>query len=237
MVQSADIQEARPRFECVQCHSRFWLSLDDGDLSREITGFTMGQRDFATKGRVRRDPCPKCFKPVEQGLTDCPYCGVVVEKFRASMTFKEGIPPHSSYLETMWKRVISDYGNESEHVEFIKFCARERNLAYAAAVYGQMLKLMPADELTQKLIREVKAHAEVMIPDAGSGSGIAGAASAGTRARVERVPYSRLWQVPLLCATVAIGVGLFVPTFRNLVGLGVALLFLAIALQVHFRRR
>ena len=41
MVQFGDIGEAKPRFECVQCRTRFWLSLPEMDLSRELTGIPL----------------------------------------------------------------------------------------------------------------------------------------------------------------------------------------------------
>src|SRR4051812_46545989 len=39
MVQYGDVKEAKPRFECVQCHNRFWLAMADMDFtSGEVSG-------------------------------------------------------------------------------------------------------------------------------------------------------------------------------------------------------
>lgn len=229
MVQFNDIQEAKPRFECVQCHTRFWLSIPDMELSGEVQGIPLQVKEIPPKARphnpaaLKKDPCPKCFKPVESGRSECPSCGVMIEKYRASMTFVEGIPPHSATLAALWKRVVSEYAQESLHSEFLRACQRERNLPYAGAQYAAMARLMPTDEITGKRLKEVQALAAVMVP-------------MGTAAlRVPRF-YPRLWQVPLMGATIVVIVGMVAPTFRNLVGLGAVLFFLAVALRFHFRR-
>lgn len=230
LVQFNDIQEAKPRFECVQCHARFWLSLPDMDLKGEVQGIPLQIREIPRSARlpstsVKRDPCPKCFKPMESGRADCPSCGVVLEKFKSTaLNFTEGVPPHSVTLQALWKRLIVDYSEEQTHSEFLRACQRERNLAYAAAQYGAMLKLMPSDEVTLKKIKEIQALGLQMLP------------LEARRVRLPR-PYPRLWQVPLMGATLVLIVGMVLPIFRNMVGLGALLLFFAFALRLHFRSK
>jgi hypothetical protein len=225
MVQFADIQESKPRFECVQCRTRFWLSLPDMDLSQEVSGLPLQVKEAPVKrAGLKKDPCPKCFKPVEAGRNECPSCGVVIEKYRNSMSFTDGIPPHSVTLSALWKRIIADYADEDLHSEFLKACQRERNLAYAGAQYSQLLKVMPTDEATAKRLREVQALGMALMP---------------ANKRDVRIPrgFPRLWHVPLMGATLVIIVGMIAPMFRNMVGVGAALLFLAAALQIQFRKR
>jgi hypothetical protein len=45
LVQFADVKESKPKFECIQCRSKFWLSLPDMDLSAEITGIPVHVKD------------------------------------------------------------------------------------------------------------------------------------------------------------------------------------------------
>jgi hypothetical protein len=232
LVQFNDIQEAKPRFECVQCHSRFWLSVPDMDLSGEVAGLPLQMREVPVSARsssaalnVKRDPCPKCFKPIETGRTECTHCGVVLEKFRhAALNFTDGIPPHSATLAALWKRLVGDYSDEGVHSEFIRACTRERNLTFAAAQYSAMAKLMPTDETTSRRLKEVQALGLAMLPSVD---------------RKLKVPpsYPRLWQVPLMGATLVMIVGMVLPVFRNLVGVGAVLAFLAFALRIHFRRK
>jgi hypothetical protein len=150
---------------------------------------------------------------------------VVIEKYKSHLTFSEGLPPHSATLAALWKRVMADYGDETLHSEFIKACQRERGLAYASAQYAQMQKLMPTDEITARRLRELQALAFTLAPPPSLG-----------RVRVPRA-FPRLWQIPLMGATLVIIVGMLAPMFRNMVGVGAALLFLAAALRIHFRGR
>ena len=96
-------------------------------------------------------------------------------------------------------------------------------LGFAAAQYSNMLKLMPSDETTRKRIGEVQALAAIMIPDP-------------RRAKIGGDP-SRLWQIPLMASVLMMIVGIFIPVFRNMVGVGAAFFFLALAFQIQFRRR
>jgi hypothetical protein len=99
----------------------------------------------------------------------------------------------------------------------------ERNLPYAAAQYGQMQKLMPTDEVTKRRIHEVQALANTMLPPRAE--------------KRSRPMFPRLWQIPLLGAAILIIVGMALPMFRQIVGLGAAFLFLGIAMQLQLRRR
>lgn len=235
MVQFSDIQEAKPRFECVQCRSRFWLSLPDMDLSGEVHGLPLQMREMPRVTRstpapvnVKREPCPKCFKPMEPGHAECSSCGVIVDKFKnAALNFVDGVPPHSATLAALWKRLVGDYGNDTIHAEFLRACQRERNLPFAACQYGAMSKLMPTDEITTRRLKEVQAL------------GMSSLSAPDRQTAALKMPkmYSRLWQVPLMGATLVMIVGMVLPVFRNLVGVGAVLAFLAFALRIHFRRK
>lgn len=228
LVQYADIQEAKPRFECVQCHTRFWLALGDMDFKSEIFGIPVQQKapPPAPRARVserKESPCPKCFKLNATGATECEHCGVVIEKYRGSLDFTEPVPTHSRTLEQLWRRVIADYPNPEIHNEFIRACQRENNLAFAGAQYAQMRKLMPTDEETSRRLKEIQAQGAVLMPPL-------------SEKPVQRI-YPRLWQVPLFVSTVMITVGSALPVFRNMVGVGAAILFIAVAMHLQMRRR
>lgn len=234
LVQYADIQESKPRFECVQCRTRFWLSLGEMDLAGEVFGIPAQLKEAPPKPKKldRKDdvlatmePCPKCNGMNEVGARECQYCGVLIQKFRASLDFVESIPSHSKTLEMLWKRVISDYGNEALHAEFLRAGQREKNLGYVAAQYAQMFKLMPGDETTAKRIREIQNLGLAMLPPP------------RTKKISKYIFMPRVWQVPLIGATLLIVVGMAVPIFRNMVGVGAAFLFLAVAMQIQMRKK
>ncbi|MGZ3721782.1 MAG: hypothetical protein ACXVA9_02550 [Bdellovibrionales bacterium] len=230
LVQFNDIKEAKPRFECVQCHERFWLSLPDMDLNAELQGLPVKMKEVPPAQVKRPDasvaksaePCPKCFKIVQTGTSECPYCGVLINKMK-ELAFTEDGMPRSENLSIAWKKVLANYSDDTVHAEFMRIAQRERNLPFAAAQYGQILKLMPTDETTRKRMTEVQLLASVMIPGA-------------LRAKVRGQP-SRLWHVPLFASVLMMIVGVFVPVFRNMTGVGAAFFFLALAFQIQFRRR
>jgi len=217
LVQYTDVKESKPRFECVQCHERFWLSLPDMDIQTEMVGIPLNVKTAS-------GPCPKCFKLVKAGTTECPHCGVVMAKMK-ELEFQEEPMPRSEALEQAWKKVIANYGEETAHTDFLRLAQRENNLPFAALQYGQMQKLMPGDETTDRHVNEVRALGSIMIPEPDRSSPSV------------TMPPNRLWQLPLIGAVILIGVGLFVPMLRQIVGVGAALLFLALALQIQFRRK
>jgi len=224
LVQYTDIQEAKPRFECVECRDRFWLSLNEMDFSTEVDGLPIHVKEPArqpaqvrVKDAENGDPCPKCFKLTPRHSPECIHCGVVLKKLK-ELEFKEPVPPHTPHLEALWHQVISAYDVANGHDEFIRSCQAGGNLAYAAALYGQMAKLMPMDEITMTRIQQVKALATIMTPD-----------------KRERNSFwrqnTRVWQIPLFVGVVCLVVGMAVPVFRNIAGVGAAFLFLAVALR------
>lgn len=219
LVQFTDIQEAKPRFECVACRDRFWISLAEMDFSTEVDGIpvhikTPPKPAFRAAGS---DPCPKCFKLTPRHSPECIHCGVVIGKLK-EMEFKEPVPSHSPHLETLWQAVISAYDIPQKHDEFIRACHIDNNLQYAGALYAQMLKLMPTDEISLKRMEQVKALAVIAMPFERRVASIFKAST-------------RVWQIPLIAGVICVGFGMMLPAFRNIAGVGAAFLFLAMAMR------
>ncbi len=224
LVQYTDIQEAKPRFECVECRDRFWISLSDMDFSTEVDGLPVHVKEPPPKSSLKAknipgmgDPCPKCFKLTPRGQPECVHCGVVISKMR-ELEFKEPVPTHSGHLELLWHKVISAYDMSNAHDDFMRACQADGNLQYAGSLYSQMLKLMPMDEITLKRLDQVKALSTIMMPEP------------KTEPPFWRTS-TRLWQVPLMGGVICLVVGMTLPPFRNIAGVGAAFLFLAVALR------
>ena len=151
LVQYNDVKEAKPRFECIQCHDRFWLSLPEMDINSELMGLPLQVKEIPQKSKRVVDPsakptepCPKCFKLIHAGSSECSHCGVLISKAK-ELAFQEDRPAHSETLGQAWKNVIANYGDETVHSDFLRIAQRESNLPFAAIQYGQMQKLMPGD--------------------------------------------------------------------------------------------
>lgn len=228
LVQIQDIQESRPRFECIQCHSRFWLELAQIDFRSEVEGIPLPIREpLPARPRPKSDqaaatePCPKCFRAVPAQSTECTHCGVVISKYKGAIEdFKESstLPAHSAKLASLWKAVIANYENRSAHDTFLLACQRDDNLAYAGAQYAQMQMLMPSDETTKSRVQQIQKLGLSLIPN-GEGS------------LSSQRPKSRAWQLPIIVGALLIFVGLWMPTFRNMAGVGAAFLFLSYTLR------
>ncbi|MGE4132844.1 MAG: hypothetical protein AB7F86_14485 [Bdellovibrionales bacterium] len=221
LVQASDIQESKPRFECVECHHRFWIGLGGSSGFGEIEGFPLNLRDLKSKIiEPATEPCPKCSKLNPRGEAECGHCGVLIERFRHLESITQDLPDHSSQLSKLWQRVVAAYDEPIHHQTFIEAAQTENNLTYAAALYKQMAKLMPTDLVTAKRLGQVSALAEsIFMPESQK------------MPRERRGRKSRLWHIPLFLAAVLIAVGFYTPAFRNMAGVGAAFFFLAFALR------
>lgn len=222
LVQYSDIQESKPRFECVECHDRFWISLPEMDFSEEVDGLPIHVKEAPQNSRVKSDAteeCPRCHKLTPRFAPECVHCGVMVSKSRKVLTFRENLPQHSPQLELLWHKVIAAYDDPNVHDDFIEAAQIEKSLPYAASLYAQMKKLMPVDEITLARLTQIEAMGGVMLPDA------------KVKSAVHPWRASRLWQFPLLAGVLLLGVGMSSPAMRNIAGLGAAFIFMAIVMR------
>ncbi len=200
LVQFSDIQEAKPRFECIQCHSRFWLPLEDLGVSGEISGIPI---QFKESPRKVQSSAPR-----------------VVEKGPETEVARP--------LKEKWQKVLGNYGDLVQHEEFIAICQRENDLAFAARMYGSMKQLMPSDEQTQSCLKKLAAIGTVQVEMA---------ARPHTPSFKRRKSRIRITHLPYLLGAGLVVFGLITPMFRNIAGLGAALLFASIAAHLQFRRK
>lgn len=225
LVQYSDIQESKPRFECVECHDRFWISLPDMDFSIEVDGLPVSVKEAPASARARvsesgaTEECPKCHKLTPKFASECVHCGVVISKSRKALTFRENLPSHSVHLEQLWHRVIGAYDDAGVHDQFIAAAESEKALPYAAALYGQMKKLMPVDETTLARLKQIDAMASTMLPK--------------PEPKGDRHPWraSRLWQFPLLAGVILLVIGMSSAPMRNIAGVGAAFIFMAVVMR------
>ncbi len=225
MVQTRDIHETRPRFECAGCHERFWISYPECSTLEEVMGLRIddvrARAPQAASGApaIEAEKCPKCAAPLTFDKEECTACGVIPKKFLGLKTAAR--IQGSERLSVLWKKIIDDYGNDDLHREFIKVSSMENNLAYASAQYAQLLKLIPQEERAVKMIAEIGALVAVPI-------------SFSNTVRIQSVKNRapRWVQGILIAGGVLVAAGIFFPFMRNLTGLGAVLVFLALGWQM-----
>lgn len=228
MVQTRDIRETKPRFECVSCHEKFWIPFPECASYEEVIGLRWDHWETKIKkpaagGTNALGGCPKCHKPLNPEIEDCPHCGVIPGRYLA---LKSGSRIQGSdRLGTLWRRIIDDYANEGLHQEFLKASTFENNLAYASTQYAQILKLMPSDERAIAMIKEIEALVTIPI-----------SRSEAIRVSSSRKRAPRWVHVTLGLGLLMVALGIFFPLFRNLTGAGAAVVFITLGFRLNFFR-
>ena len=239
---SVDLREAsaeRPHYKCTNCEQKFWFDrkmidggpvlglplewLDSG-LENENAQSVETLQDFKESTVIQLD-CPNCQADYSPGDKECSACGVVFAKYQKAQwsSYVEA----SETLKVLWEKVILEYENEELHHQFIKACQKELNLEYASSKYGAIVHASPEDEIAQLMVQQIVAIASmpVEVPQ-----------------NIEPMMVTRslwgrlLWGTLFFASGSLIVTGYLVPPLRNLIGIGVALLFIGAGLKFGFRR-
>ena len=167
--------------------------------------------------------CPKCEGPRRGGEKECSHCGVVFDKLKL---FEEASrPSHVSNqkLNTAWDQVMEDYSNMQGHDDFVAACQSQQQLDFAAYKYRKILNAYSGDEVANKMIKKIENIAL-------ASSGLA------QHRRRGHSPFRFRWTTIMVgLGIVLMAMGYGIEQLRNLIGVGVALIFLSLALRVTFR--
>lgn len=224
MVQTKDIRETKPRFECANCHEKFWISFPECTSFEEVIGLRWDHWDVKRKSPENdAADCPKCRKPLNPEAQECPHCGVIPGRYLALKTGNR--IQGSDRLGTLWRRIIDNYADESLHEEFLKASSIENNLAYASAQYAQILKLAPTDEKAVAMIKKIEALVYVPI-------------SRNESIRIHSVRKgTATWvYIAVAAGVVMMAMGAFFPFLRNLTGAGAVVVFLTLGYRMNLFR-
>lgn len=253
-VDETEISEARPQFSCVKCSKKFWFPYPEYLEQKELLGFPVdwiqpvneaasepvhsGAMPQTTSAQVVKSSvggmgpglapksqafnCPRCQAPYTTGDAECPKCGVVFAKLDFLENGKAVVA--SSALRKSWHQVMDQYDSVEAHRRFVQACQKENNLPYASHQYRKLLEAHSGDEMALKMQKEIKAIGEVIH-----------AATPASRRSARRF-FPRLTTLVMLMGGVLVGLGMMLPVARNLVGLGVAVVFFTVAADWFFRK-
>lgn len=244
----ADVHELQPRFECVTCHTHFYVEAAQAvNTLTEIIG--VKENHFENSHDLNDVTeslfnCPKCSAPYSAGENECKKCGVIFLKFAEKKLHKlsevgDTSITASGELKSLWEDVLNDFENEIAHQKFINAAWAEASMDYAAAKYRGILDVVPNDEWALK--------AQNRIRDLNS---IKFEIQADEEASVFKKWFQDLDMVDFVqthfkklrftnilmfaCAIIII-MGVFTPGMRNLIGFGTSVLFFILALRFYFR--
>lgn len=224
-VELRDIQELRPRFECVVCRSQFSLSVPEHTQVSVNPELSAGESKTKTEAKSLK--CPKCEKPHSASDHECPYCGIYFAKYhsRAQAIQKKNdeLKIGEKPLAEAWKKVIEDFDSEDTHREFVAKCQSMNQLTLAAEQYRNLLRAIPGDEMALKMQQAIVALTEI-------------ASAEPTQPRRFGGRWLTISSIFYTVGSAVMVTGYLLPPFRNMMGFGAAILFLTFALKISFRR-
>lgn len=256
-VSSDEVHEARPKFECTDCHGRFWIAYAESlEHASGVIGFPLEEKSSPNTQKnsepaTKPFACPKCGEAYAGGDRECTRCGVFFDKFSAGEV-KRTEPSSSPELKDLWETALNEYDNFERHRQFLVYAQAEGNLEFALSKYDLILSSCPTDNVAMQARTEAKAllvaRAEARMPIPGVATSYPATSKRVSELSGQRMPISSVFaHIPLripgvrfstlimfMCGVV-IAMGLFVPGLRNLVGFGSSILFFILALRYYFR--
>ncbi|MCB0413017.1 MAG: hypothetical protein KDD50_01705 [Bdellovibrionales bacterium] len=244
VVNCLDVENELPEFVCNKCETAFFVDLNVEDFSQPLRGLKVQEKKDEEDNALNQDirffkenkeehfqlkngsateggACPKCDTKYVVGQPECFRCGLILSKSTAQErgTLISATPE----LKQDWLKLITNFTNIELHNGFIERALKEKNLKYAAYRYGQLKKITPDDDITQEMLDRITKLTEAV-------SGHLVKEPKKTKSKFGVSTYFGI------IAVAFVGMGMFLPQFRNLVGVGVALLFLIIAMRLVFNK-
>ncbi len=198
-----DLDMGESQFECPTCQTIFAFNYPG-----EIKPWILKQKKSDPKSLA----CPKCGALNSPGAESCFQCEALI--FRV----KENASPASDpelrkfpSLQKKWKEVLSRYEARSLHVDFIDNCDSLGALIFAEKSYQNILKFQPEDVLAIEMLELIAELEKSKIKVQGIESKFLGF-------------LKKHW--PVLLGSFSILIGFANINLRNMVGVGVGILFL-----------
>lgn len=235
-VESEEIRSEAPLFQCISCESRFGFEYPPAD-PHSILCFTvqeelLGEPNAAKQQEQHIEPgsqemksCPKCGALNGRRAKECYSCHVLFERL-------EGLPKDPSLkaqpsLVRKWKNLVENFENESLHDEFIRSCHELDALRFAVMKYEELKAAQGGDPQCDAMIARVNSLMLVGL------SQKMGAATQSDNARPKWQKY--FYWGPFGLSALMILLGMINLGHRNLIGVGVALAFMATGLIVMIK--
>lgn len=242
-VERSDIHSEMPTFACISCDSRFSfeyppLHPDNVDCFLLPTKSAPAVSETSTQDIAQRQEvlepaiaelkaCPKCGALNGRRSKECYSCHVIFERL-------EGLPTDPSLkaqpsLVRKWKNLVQHFENEDLHEQFIMSCHELDALRFAILKYEELRAAQGGDPQCDRMIARVNSLMTVGLQQQ-------------LRQTAVKSPLRPKWQKyiywgPFALSALFILLGMINLGHRNLIGVGVALSFMAAGLIVMIRGR
>lgn len=194
-----------PHFKCTKCDSVFAFKYFFNETPQNYTC------DIISLGQRPQKRCPRCQAMNLFENQSCIKCGVVFSNIESG----------NPYLVNLWSVLMSEFGNESLHNQFINESEKRNALSWAHDKYAHLISHLGDDETCKKMMKRIES---ILAYQTKKKSG-----SVSTKAIEDYARYAT-WILWTMCF-VFIAVGLVQAQHRNLVGVGVSILIVYFFLQ------
>lgn len=242
------------KFECLSpsCKTRYFATLVDPASIEGMITYEAGDGidmvvpqttppSISSQSQRRAEPvvaekapmisdlrCPKCGTRNQVSSSECRSCGIVFAKAKKEKPEAEGLSGEISLagrreLSDLWDAILDNYEDQAKHDRFVKACHEAGCLPYASMKYTKILSAAPQEEIARNMRKRV-------------------VAIAGVKAEVAPKPtlkfrIPKLNNLILILGSMAMTMGFILPGFKNLAGLGIAAVALAIGVRFFLRPR
>lgn len=238
-VESDEILNETPIFQCISCESRFGFeySSEEQTVSNPISAFLLQtpiQKEIAAQqqevsqkqaAQAELKACPKCSALNERKSSECYSCHVIFARL-------EGLPEDASLraqpsLVRKWKNILENFDNEELHNQFIRDCHELEALRFAMMKYEEIKNAQGGDLLCDQMIAKINSLMLVGLAQ----KPVAKIAEKNSHPKWQKYMY---WGPYALCALLILW-GMLSLGHRNLIGVGVALACMTSGLIVMIR--
>lgn len=236
-IDTRDIKSSEPHFRCLVCDSSFGFAYPPMDPlnveARLIQASLLPSNQTAERRPMDVKACPKCSALNAKGSQECGRCGVIFAKLESlPLDSKMGALPS---LVRAWQDLMSDYDNLTKHLSFVNRCEELQAVPYALKKYRDLKDAQPHDQIADEMLRRVVTR-KLSIP--ASWVSNQPAVRAATSLVTQRINWIRFRKItPWLVSSLLILLGLYVPSLKNLAGIGASVLFITFGLHLFFKGR
>lgn len=243
------------KFECLvpTCKTRYYAELTNAEIidgvktweievppAKEPATPPQPERPVITvRTAIEKAPvtaemkCPKCGTRNAISAAECKTCGIVFAKakslFRQEKPENEGITGEISLagrreLAELWENVMANYEDQERHDRFVRACYEAHCLPYASHKYSRILSASPNEEIAKAMRKRIIALASHKFETRGEKPSF-------------KIRMPGLNSLVLILGSTTMAMGLMLPGFQNLTGLGLSAVLLAIGVRFFIRRQ
>jgi hypothetical protein len=241
-IDTRDMKSSQPHFDCVSCPTTFTLEPDEKN-PRVLRTRALGNVKYSSASQLQFAPsaeglkkCPKCETFNPRLASECRKCGVIFAKLEdLPLDAKTGALPS---LVKAWQDLMEDYSNVTKHMAFVDRCDDLQAVPFALKKYQDLKEAQPHDKIAQEMLHHVLLKAFARKAEVVTENPSVRLLRDQVNEWIDQVNWSRVARLsPLALSGLLILVGASNAGLRNLIGIGVSILFITLGLALITKGR